>query len=69
MIKDVIVEIQGFKYKGLLDVAEQMVSIFNVVDVDDVDFLGRFWVEGANLIEFFPMTNRKVMAGKIISYS
>ena len=66
MNNEVLVEINGEKYSGLISSDRKFISIYNVVSVDDLDFLGKFILDGNNLIEIFPMSQRIVVVGKII---
>ncbi len=68
MTKEVLVDIHGFKYQGIVSEDGTMISVLNVVDLDDVDFLGRFILDGIKLVECYPMSDRKVVIGEIVKF-
>ncbi len=64
---DRTVQIGEQEYHGILSEDGRFVSIFNIIDSDDLDFLGRFQVdENNNLIEHFPMTGRVEVVGRLL---
>lgn len=61
------VQIGEQQFRGILSEDGRFVSIFNIIDNDDLDFLGRFQIdEENNLIEHFPMTGRTEVVGRLL---
>ena len=61
------VQIGETEYRGLLSEDGRFISIFNFVDEDDLDYLGRYEIDdNNNLIEHFPMTGRQEIVGRLL---
>lgn len=59
------VEIEGSIFTGFIEEGN-FISVYDVLSEDDAYFVGRFTVEGNDLVEIFPMSNTKRVIGKII---
>lgn len=64
--KTLIAEINGEEYEAFLSDDGKHVVLYSKESAeDDAEFMGRLEVDGNDIVEFFPMTNRRVVIGKI----
>lgn len=62
------VQIGEQQFRGILSDDGRSVSVFNIIDNNDLDFLGKFQIDGNdNLIEHFPMTGRTEIVGRLLN--
>lgn len=62
------VEIDGQFYVAIVAENGAYIHVYNFISAEDFDMLGRFILEEDKLIEYYPMTDRKVVIGRIISF-
>lgn len=60
------VEIDGEEYVAIVDENGAYIHVYNFISAEDFDMLGRFILEEDKLIEYYPMSDRRVIIGKII---
>lgn len=60
------VEIDGEVYVAIVDANGAYIHVYNFISADDFDMIGRFILEEDKLIEYFPMSDRRIVIGKII---
>ena len=65
MNRIVIAEIQGNEFSAFIEEDGKHATIYDETVDDDPVFMGRLELDGDNLIEIYPMTNRRVVVGKI----
>lgn len=64
------VQIGNTTYRGMLSDDSKFITLFESSEDDDIEILGRFELDDeGNLIEFFPMSDRKQIIGKLVDTS
>ena len=62
------VQIGSVTYRGMLSDDSKSITIFESSSDDDIEIIGRYEIDSeGNLIEFFPLTERKQIIGKILN--
>jgi hypothetical protein len=61
----VTVLIDGITYTGHITEDHKFINIYDVISIHDCEFMGRYELDGKNIVANFPMSNTKAVIGCI----